>query len=197
MSAKIGSYSSEYGRAVALRSALIKACGVALFVILTIASARARIVLPFSPVPMTMQPAAVLLAGAVLGPWLGAMSQVIYLILGASGAAVFAGMPGAGPGVLIGPTGGYLVSYPFAAFIVGKAIKKAKTVPAIALGLLSGLSLIYLSGVVHLALVARASADGALMMGLAPFIVKDLVCVAVVSILVLGLRSITRAPRER
>src|SRR5262249_59388773 len=64
--------SNEYRRAVAFNRALAKAGGVALFVALTAAASRIKVFLPFSPVPMTMQPMAVLLAGAVLGPLLRA-----------------------------------------------------------------------------------------------------------------------------
>lgn len=179
-----------------MRSALIKTGGVALFVALTIASSKIRIILPFSPVPMTMQPMAVLLAGAVLGPWLGTASQLVYIMLGLSGMPVFAGLPGAGPLVLIGPTGGYLMSYPIASFVAGWLSRKTGALVRTALALSAGLAIIYLFGLLHLALVTGTGGSGALVVGIAPFILKDLVSVGIASLVVVGLRSITRARKQ-
>ena len=87
---------------------------------LTALAAQISIPLPFTPVPFTLQPMVVLLGGAALGARLGMMSQVIYLALGIAGFPVFAASP-LPQGVLrlLGPTGGYLMSYPFAAFLTG------------------------------------------------------------------------------
>lgn len=175
---------------------MIKTGGVALAVALTIAAAKLRITLPFSPVPMTMQPMAVLLAGAILGPWLGTASQLIYIMLGLSGAPVFAGLPGAGPLVLIGPTGGYLMSYPVASFVTGWLSRRTGSVVRIAVALSAGLAIIYLFGLLHLALVTGAGGSGALVLGIAPFILKDIVSVGIASLVVVGLRSITRTPKQ-
>ena len=197
--------SDEYRRAIALRSASLstglstglsiglKVGGVALFVALTVAAARVKVPLPFTPVPMTLQPMAVLLAGAVLGPGLGAISQLTYIALGLSGVPVFAGSPGAGPLVMIGPTGGYLASYPFVAFVVGKLIRRAKGPVTTTLSMLVGLSIIYNFGVAHLALFLNRSLGDALSLGVAPFLVADLIKVAIASALVVGWHSITRS----
>src|SRR3712207_1750584 len=91
----------------------------ALFAALTAACAWFKVPLPFTPVPITLQTLAVLLSGAMLGAYYGALSMIIYLILGAIGLPVFAG-GGSGFGSLLGPTGGYLLSYPIASFVVGK-----------------------------------------------------------------------------
>lgn len=78
----------------------------------------AQIVIPVGPIPITGQTFAVLLTGALLGSRLGAMSMIVYLIEGASGLPFFyAGSSGVGH--LLGPTGGYLVAFPAAAFITG------------------------------------------------------------------------------
>jgi biotin transport system substrate-specific component len=187
----------EYRGAIALRSAWIKAGlkvgGVALFVGLTVAAARVKVPLPFTPVPMTLQPMAVLLAGAILGPWLGAISQLTYIALGLSGIPVFAGSPGAGPLVMIGPTGGYLASYPFVAFVVGKLVRRARGPVTTTLSLLVGLSIIYNFGVAHLALFLHRSFGDALGLGVAPFLVADLIKVVVASVLVTGWRSVIRS----
>ena len=95
----------------------------ALFAALTGAVAWFKIPLPFTPVPITLQTLMVLLSGAMLGAYYGALSMIIYLILGAIGFPVFAG-GGFGVGALLGPSGGYLFSYPVAAFVIGKMLEK-------------------------------------------------------------------------
>ena len=78
----------------------------------------AQILIPIGPVPITGQTFVVLLTGALLGSRLGAMAMIVYLIEGASGLPFFSGGHG-GLGHLLGPTGGYLVAFPAAAFITG------------------------------------------------------------------------------
>lgn len=92
----------------------------ALFAALTGAFAYVSFPHPLSPVPVTLQVLGVFLAGAFLGPFWGGSALVVYLVAGALGAPVFAG-GGAGVGSLLGPYGGYLWSYPFAAAAVGVA----------------------------------------------------------------------------
>ncbi|MCL4426071.1 MAG: biotin transporter BioY [Firmicutes bacterium] len=90
-----------------------------LFAALTAVGARLSLVLPaVTGVPFSLQVLFVLLSGALLGPVAGAVSQLSYLLLGAMGLPVFA-RGTAGLGILLGPTGGYLLSYPLAAFLVG------------------------------------------------------------------------------
>ncbi|MCL4498993.1 MAG: biotin transporter BioY [Chloroflexi bacterium] len=95
---------------------------VALLAALTAVGAWIKVPLPFTQVPFTLQVFGVLLAGMVLGESLGALSMIAYILLGVVGVPVFAG-GASGLGVLLGPTGGYLVSYPFVAFIVGLLAK--------------------------------------------------------------------------
>src|SRR6476661_1497159 len=99
----------------------IRAASVALFVALTAAAAQVSIPLPFTPVPLTLQPMIVLLGGAALGARLGMAAQVVYLLAGIAGLPVFAASPVLPQGALrlLGPTGGYLMSYPLAAFLTG------------------------------------------------------------------------------
>ncbi|HEV7473352.1 MAG TPA: biotin transporter BioY, partial [Pyrinomonadaceae bacterium] len=77
-----------------------------------------QVVIPIGPIPITGQTFAVLLTGALLGSRLGAMAMIVYLIEGASGLPFFYGGHG-GFAHLLGPTGGYLVAFPAAAFITG------------------------------------------------------------------------------
>src|SRR3979411_2320276 len=96
--------------------------GAALFVtVLTAIAAQISVPLPFTPVPFTFQPMVVLLGAAALGPRLGMSSQILYLPLGlarAPGVAASTALPQGAPR-LLGPTGGYLMAYPFAAFTAG------------------------------------------------------------------------------
>jgi hypothetical protein len=82
----------------------------------------AKIEIPVEPVPYTLQTLFVLLSGAFLGHIHGAMSQLLYLALGVIGIPVFAG-PIAGISKILGPTGGYLLAFPVAAFITGYLIR--------------------------------------------------------------------------
>src|SRR4029077_14994245 len=98
-----------------------RAGAVAFMIVLTAAAAQISIPLPFTPVPFTLQPMVVLVGGAVLGSRLGMTSQLLYLALGIAGVPLFAASPVLPQGAarLLGPTGGYLLSYPAAAFVTG------------------------------------------------------------------------------
>ncbi len=102
-----------------------RALAVRAFAAATALGAYVSVPLPGTVVPVTMQTLFVVLSGLVLGPWLGAASQVSYLALGLTGAPVFAGGT---PGVLalLGPTGGYLLSFPLAAFVAGALAGRAR-----------------------------------------------------------------------
>ena len=113
----------------------------------TALGAQVRVRLPFTPVPVTGQVLCVLLAGGLLGPRLGALSQLEYLAMGAAGLPVFAGGAG-GPLALAGPTGGYLVAFPLAAALVGWLCARApgRSVPGTGAACLAGLVVIYMLG---------------------------------------------------
>lgn len=83
--------------------------------------ASAKLVIPFWPVPLTLQTLVVLSLGMVLGSRLGAVTVIAYLAQGAFGLPVFAGTPEKGIGIayMVGPTGGYLIGFVVAAFVVG------------------------------------------------------------------------------
>src|SRR4029078_10448650 len=102
-------------------SSAYRAAAVLFVTLLTIVAAQISIPLPFTPVPFTLQPMVVLLGGGALGSGLGMSSQALYLFLGVAGLPVFAASPVLPQGFarLLGPTGGYLLSYPFAAFAAG------------------------------------------------------------------------------
>src|SRR5947207_9245649 len=84
-------------------------------------AAQVAVPLPGTPVPMTLQPMAVLLVGGLLGGPLGALSMIVYLAMGVAGLPVFTPtVPLVGFARLLGPTGGYLLAYPVAAWAVGR-----------------------------------------------------------------------------
>src|SRR5439155_24929452 len=97
---------------------VLRVAGVVLAVVVTAAAAQVSIDLPMTPVPLVLTPLAVLLCGAALGSRLGAIAQVIYLTAGIVGLPVFAPSAHLAPCALrlLGPTGGYLLAYPVAAF---------------------------------------------------------------------------------
>lgn len=146
--------------------------GVLGFAAATAVAAKLSVPLPGTPVPFTMQPLVVLLAGALLGGRLGAASQAAYLLAGAAGLPVFAA--GGGLAYLLGPTGGYLLAYPAAAFLAGAlgGPGRLRTLGA----LLAGLAAIYAGGLAWLAVFGTV--DTAVALGLRPFLLADLLKVA-------------------
>src|SRR2546426_9223297 len=149
---------------------------VAFVAVLTAIAAQVSIPLPFTPVPFTMQPMIVLLGGAALGARLGASSQALYLLLGIAGLPVFAASATLPPGAarLFGPTGGYLMSYPFAALITGYLGARGfdrRYLTSVA-AMLAGLVVIFAGRVLWLAMLVGPRA--ALVTGFYPFIVADL-----------------------
>jgi len=91
--------------------------------------ARVSVPLPFTPVPVTGQTLGVLLAGAVLGGPRAAAAMMLYLAQGLAGLPVFSTAGPGGPAQLLGPTGGYLLSYPLAAFLVGYLAERWQAMP--------------------------------------------------------------------
>ena len=143
--------------------------------VLTAAAAQLSFPLPFTPVPFTIQPMVVLIGAAALGSRLGALSQIIYLMLGVAGLPVFAYSPELPQGVLrlIGPSGGYLMAFPLAAFATGWLSERGldRRYLTSILAMAAGLSLIFAGGVAWLA--AAVGLQAALATGLYPFIIVD------------------------
>ena len=138
--------------------------------------------MPFTAVPFTLTPIAVLLSGAVLGSRLGALSQVIYVLTGALGVGVFSPSVTLPPGAarLLGPTGGYLMAYPLAAFLTGWLAEHGwdrRYLTSFA-AMLVGLGVIYLGGVSWLAAAFLPTPAAAVAAGIAPFLVLDVLKIA-------------------
>lgn len=140
-------------------------------------AAQIAIPIPFSPVPLTMQPLAVLLVGVVLGSKRGAAAAILYLLEGVSGLPVFA-QGHAGAMWLAAPTGGYLMSYPFAAFVAGWFSERGwgSNIGRAVAGMLAALAVIYAGGWMWLAVLTDARS--AFFMGVAPFVIADIIKVA-------------------
>lgn len=141
---------------------------------LVAAAAQIAVPLPGTPVPMTLQPLAVLLVGGLLGPGPGAASLLLYLAVGAAGAPVFTPSAVLPPGVgrLLGPTGGYLLAYPLAAYAVGRVVGDGRHWGRAAAAAAAGLALIHAGGVAQLLLITGNVAQAA-RFGTWPFLLGD------------------------
>jgi biotin transport system substrate-specific component len=166
----------------------VRAGAVLFAAVLTGAAAQLAVTVPWTAVPFTLQPVAVVLAGAVLGARLGALSQTLYLALGVTGAAMFALSPVLAPGVarLVGPTGGFLLAFPLAAFATGWLADRGWTrtyVGAVA-AMLGGLAVLYAGGGLWLAALAGPSSVVTLWAFAAADLVKVVVAAAVLPVAV-------------
>ena len=171
---------------------LRRAFGVALGAAVVAASAQVVVPVPLSPVPMTLQPLAVLAVGGVLGAAAGASALVLYLALGMLGLPVFAG-GGAGLVHVLGPTGGYLLAFPAAAAVAGVLARadaegRVSVLRAL-LGCALGLAVIHAGGLAQLTALGLDPTH-ALDIGFIPFFTGDLLKVglAAATIVALGPR---------
>jgi biotin transport system substrate-specific component len=152
-----------------------------------VTAVAAQIAIPTPPVPFTLQVLAVLLSGLVLGPRHGALAQAVYLLVGTVGVPVFAEFSG-GLGVILGPTGGYLISYPIAAAVAGlaaPAMAGAARRRAISSGFLwgcAGLTVIYALGAGWLAVVTKLPFGVILVQGVLIFVPFDLIKVSLATL---------------
>ena len=147
---------------------------------LTALAAQIAIPLPFTPVPFTFQPMVVLVGAAALGSRRGMASQMVYLALGLLGLPLFAVSPALPQGVarLLGPTGGYLMSYPLAAFVAGYLAERGfdRRYTTFVVAMAAGLSVVFAGGVAWLTVIQPAhSVRAALAAGFYPFVLADLV----------------------
>jgi biotin transport system substrate-specific component len=183
-----------------LSATWVRVGAVVLGAVLVAAAAQVSIPLPGTPVPMTLQPMAVLLVGGLLGARLGALSMILYLAMGAAGLPVFTPtVPLLGFARLFGPTGGYLLAYPVAAWATGALVTPGRG-PEVglpwlktAIGVTSGLLLIHLGGLAQLAILT-GNLSAAARFGTVPFLLGDLLKIAV---LVPVLTKLTPTVRAR
>ena len=177
----------EQGAAVVLRQVMLVLLGI---LALTIA---AKIRVPMWPVPVTMQTFAVLTIGAVYGRGLGLATLLGYLAVGALGVAVFTGAD-AGLAYMAGPTGGYLVGFAVAAFVVGHLAERgwSRSVAGMVGALLIGNAVIYAFGLPWMAylFVAEHGWPWVLQYGMTNFLPGDAVKLMLAALLVPGLWSV-------
>lgn len=149
-------------------------------------------------VPITGQTLAVLLAGLLLGSVRGALSQIVYLLVGLTGIPFWFAAGGAlGVARLIGPTGGYLIGFVFAAFLVGKLAERGwdKKIKTAILAMLIGNIVIYIFGLSRLANFIPLK--GLLIAGLYPFILGDALKILLAGlVLPMGWRFIKRSENK-
>jgi biotin transport system substrate-specific component len=157
------------------RSHRVTLVGIAGFAVALAAASQVAIPLPGTPVPITLQPFVVVLAGMWLGPAAGAYSMLLYLALGATGLPLVFSPYGA-PGLarFVGPTGGYLIAYPAAAFVAGYLSQRAKSLGARWVAAALGIAVIFVGGIAQLT-VLNGSLTRAVQLGITPFAGLDLV----------------------
>ena len=102
--------------------------------------------IPLGSVPLTLQTLFVVLSGLILGAKLGALSQIIYVILGLIGLPIFSGGTG-GLASVVSPTFGFLISFIVAAYVIGKITEKNKSLSRIIYSVILGSTVIYIIGV--------------------------------------------------
>jgi biotin transport system substrate-specific component len=151
--------------------------------VLTGLLAQVRVYVPWSPVPLTGQTLAVLLAGVALGKWWGGISMTLYTALGTAGVPWFQGMNG-GLAYLAGPTGGYVIGFILAALFLGhftdKYVKARRFNSMLGLMLFASVVIIYVPGLLQLGIWLHAakgeavSVTSLLTMGATPFIAGDI-----------------------
>ena len=150
--------------------------GVVGFAAALAAAAQVTFAIPGTPVPFSLQPLVVVLAGLMLGPVAGAASMVLYLAAGALGAPVFSPVPGLPQGIarFMGPTGGYLIAYPVAAWVAGMLAGKQSTFFRRFLAACAGIAMIFVGGIAQLT-IQMGSIGRALELGITPFVPLDAV----------------------
>lgn len=175
----MNSYAQPYAEADTLLGAALAPLdwtrSVSLVVAFSLLTAlAAQIVIPIGPVPITAQTFAVLLTGALLGSRLGAMAMIVYLTEGAFGLPFFSGGTSGLPHVL-GPTGGYLVAFPAAAFVTGAFAENGwdKSFLSAVVAMAVGSAIIILAGWAWLSQFMGLGV--AFHAGVKPFVIGDIV----------------------
>ncbi len=168
------------------------AVGIVAFALAAVFGAQIAVPVPLTPVPITLQTLFVILAGVVLGPRAGAASMALYVGMGAVGAPVFSN-GGAGLAWLLGPTGGYLLSYPASAFAAGWVASGWRSRRGTALLLIAGLAVgvlvQYAGGLLQLGLLTGRPFGEVLAMGALPFLFGEAIKIATADWIAWGMRS--------
>lgn len=166
-------FGASEGTALWVKRIVLVVVGIAALVL----SAKIKVPLPFSPVPLTFGTFAVLTIGAGYGPRLGLATIFGYMLIGALGFDVFAGSASSATGIeyMTGSTGGYLVGFVLATFTLGYAAKRGwdRNVATMGIAMLVGTALIYIPGAAWLSHLYGFDASTAFAKGVAPFLIGD------------------------
>jgi biotin transport system substrate-specific component len=173
--------------ALAVRTPRSRAVGIVIVAVALALSAQFAVPLPGTPVPVTLQPFVVVLAGLLIGPLDAAAAMVLYLVAGAAGAPVFAPIGAPGLARLLGPTGGYLLAYPVAAAVAGWLGAGRERFGARLVGAVAGICIMYVGGLSQLSIIT-GSLTAAAVIGVLPFVAADLLK-AIVAAALSGRRS--------
>jgi biotin transport system substrate-specific component len=147
----------------------------ALFAVLISILGYLIIPLPFSPVPLTGQTLAVMLAGSVLSPLQAGLSLITFIFMGIIGLPVFSG-GASGIGVIVGSNGGYLIGFLVGAIIISLIKNKSNSIPLlIVANILGGIIIVYISGVLWLSFITKMGIYKAFTLGALPFIPGDII----------------------
>jgi len=165
--------------------------GLALAVAAAVVALAARIAVPVpgTPVPMALSPLAVLVVGGILGARGGAGALACYVGVGAIGLPVFAA--GGGAAYLLGPTGGYVLAFPFAAAMVG-ALARPGRLGRSSLAAAAGMAIIHLGGIAQLAVLGGDMAQ-AWRWGSLPFLLGDVLKIAIAGVFIARLTPSVRS----
>lgn len=158
-----------------------------LFAALTAVFSQISIPLQFTPVPINLATLSVLMSGALLGSRGGALSQIVYVLLGTIGIPVFAQLTG-GIGILLGPTGGYIIGYILAAFVTGIIVEKTKhNIFFYLIAMTIGIITCYTVGTMWFMFITKTDLIKSLSMCVIPFIIGDVLKIFTASFLTLRL----------
>ena len=156
----------------------------------------AFLAIPIGPVPIVLQNMFVYLAGLLMGPRWGLASIGVYLLAGACGLPVFAGGLG-GIGRIVGPTGGYLIGYLPAVYIIGKISARGHQRAVYdVLAMICGTLILYACGVSWLKIVSGMPPAKALAVGMYPFLIGDALKIAAAAVIARALRPVLRIETE-
>ena len=154
-----------------------------------VVAALAQISVPLWPVPITGQTFGVLIVGMALGSKLGMLSLTLYMLEGICGLPVFANFS-SGPGVIVGPTGGYIIGFIFAAGAIGYLAERNwdRSILSTALAMLIGNIILYIPGLIWLGLFFAGLGkpdplEASIVAGLFPFLIGDVLKLALAALL--------------
>ena len=161
-------------------------CFVGIFTAIIVVMAQLSVPMPYG-VPMTLQTLAIPLAGVILGAKNGTFSTLVYVLLGAIGVPVFAGFTG-GLGIVIGSTGGFILSFPIMALTAGIGADKGSKI-WLAAGLLVGAVINYLCGMFMYSFVTGSDLQKAFVACVLPFIPTAIIKAVLAGVLGLNIRN--------